>query len=137
MDMLCVSSTNTKKSRCHGNRKLQHFKRKCRAQRRSDVKSHTNKPTDQLTLYKPSKYLKMPKKLLLQSLRLQLNYHPLKKKSEQKFILARLTTLDQQFCLDQLHRLYRTYYEQGVQSQVWLVSFKIYFALISISFFFI
>jgi hypothetical protein len=77
-----------------------------------------------ITFYKPSKYLKMPRKLLLHSLRLQLNY-PLKKKKEQKFILARLTTIDQQFCLDQIRYLYQIYFDQGSQHQTWPVSFKI------------
>ena len=76
---------------------------------------------DQYTFYKSSKYLKMPRKLLLNSLRLHLHC-PLKKKKEQKFILKRLTIVDQQFCLQQLQYLYRTYYEQGAQYQVWLVS---------------
>jgi hypothetical protein len=46
--------------------------------------SHSNQDT--YMLYKPSKYLKMPRKLLLHSLRHQLNYS-LKKKKEQRFIL--------------------------------------------------
>ena len=145
------------KSKCHGNRKLQHFKRKCRArglsneqiailmhQRNHTISEHLstnqmiNNDTQQLhkrerdlskqdlsnnstkslsqlsisqgaskkpklssgntmlsdmiqsnqaseencTIYKSSKYLKMPRKLLLHSLRLQLN-HSLKKKQEQ------------------------------------------------------
>jgi hypothetical protein len=56
------------------------------------------------TLYKPSKYLKMPRKLLLHSLHLQLNCS-LKKKKEQKFILSRLKIFDQQFYLDQIRYL--------------------------------
>ena len=79
---------------------------------------------DNYTLYKPSKYLKMPRKLLLQSLRLQLNY-ALKKKKEQCFILSRVAIIDQQFCLDQIRSLYQTYFDLGLQYQVWLVSFKI------------
>ena len=73
------------------------------------------------TLYKPSKCLKMPRKLLLNSLRLQINCS-LKKKNEQKFILTRLRLFDHKFCLDQLHYMYQNYYEQGSQYQVWLVS---------------
>ena len=73
-------------------------------------------------LYKPSKYLRMPRRLLLHSLHLQLNC-PLKKKQEQRFILARLKTIDQQFCLEQLRSLYQTYFDFGVQHQLWLVSF--------------
>jgi len=79
---------------------------------------------DNCSLYKPSKYLKMPQKLLLHSLRLQLNY-PLKKKKEQKFILSRLAIIDQQFCLHQIRSLYQTYFDLGLQHQMWPVSFKI------------
>jgi hypothetical protein len=77
---------------------------------------------DNYTLYKPSKYLKMPRKLLLYSLRLQLNY-PLKKKKEQKFLLARLKIIDQEFCLEQIYSLYQTYFDLGLQHQIWPVGF--------------
>ncbi len=58
-------------------------------------------------LYKPSKYLKIPRRLLL-----QLNC-PLKKKKEQRFVLSRL------------RYLYQTYLDLGLQQQVWPVSFGI------------
>jgi hypothetical protein len=79
---------------------------------------------DSCIFYKPSKYLKMPRKLLLHSVRLQLNYS-LKKKKEQHFILARLQIFDQQFCLNQIHYLYQTYLDLGLQHQLWPVSFEI------------
>jgi hypothetical protein len=186
--------------RCHGNRKLQHFKRKCRArglteeqittriQNRNDTMSEqpltsqaipertqdesgkrkrddqsiensidtsirslsqlsisqetqilkkikcspietvcssneisTQSNSPNYVLYKPSKYLKMPRRLLLHSLYLQLNCS-LKKKKEQRFILSRLKTIDQQFCLEQIRYLYQTYFDLGLQEQVWLVS---------------
>jgi hypothetical protein len=50
------------------------------------------------TFYKPSKYLKMSRKLLLHLLHLQINYS-LKKKKEKSSILSRLATVDQQFVL--------------------------------------
>ena len=69
---------------------------------------------DEYTLYKPSKYLRMPRKLPLNSLHLQLiaaAAHQLKRphqrrqqrwnKKEQRFTLTRLELFDQQFCLDQ------------------------------------
>jgi len=74
-------------------------------------------------VYKPSKYLRMPRKLLLQSLRLQLN-SPLKKKKEQSFISSRLEIVDQQFRLDQIRHLYQTYFDLGLQYQIWPVSLK-------------
>ena len=158
--------TIKKKTKCHGNQKLQHFKRKCRTRglneeaiitliharnhtlseqllngqineqtkqskkRKRDISqqdlmnssvkslsqlsisqearkkpktatqdkmsidsdnSHLNQDT--YILYKPSKYLKMPRKLLLHSLRLQLNY-PLQKKKGESFILSPLRILD-------------------------------------------
>jgi hypothetical protein len=75
------------------------------------------------TLYKPSKYLKMPRKLLLHSLRLQLNY-PLKKKKEQSYILSRLKIVDEQFCLDQMCYLFQTYFDVSLQHQIWSVSIQ-------------
>jgi hypothetical protein len=87
-----------------------------------EMNNETN--SQQITLYKPSKYLKMPRKLLLHSLHLQLNC-PLKKKKEQRFILTRLKIIDQQFCLKQIRYLYQTYLEFGIQHQVWPVSFSV------------
>jgi hypothetical protein len=81
---------------------------------------------DSCTLYKSSKYLRMPRKLLLHSLHFQLNNHRLKwKKKEQRFILSRLELFDQQFCLDQIRDLYQFYFDQGLKYQIWPVSFKI------------
>jgi hypothetical protein len=77
-----------------------------------------------IILYKPSKYLRMPRKLLLHSLRLQLKYS-LKKKKEQKFILSRLVIIDRQFCLEQICYLYQTFFDQGAQHQIWPVSFNL------------
>jgi hypothetical protein len=186
-----------RKKKCHGNRKLQHFKRKCRARglneeeitvliqnrnhtiseqssndqmvieqthesnkRKRDLSTQpfiissiksmsqlsisqgvskklkcsseeTNSSKrdrlsqsnqDNLVLYKPSKYLKMPRRLLLHSLRLQLKCS-LKKKKEQNFILSRLKIIDQQFCIDQIRYLYQTYFDLGLLYQVWPVSF--------------
>ena len=160
-----------KKKKWHGNRKLQHFKRKCRARGLAEeliterIQNRTNitserLPTDQIILerthekswkrkredqsiqkalntstkslsqlsipqaavrkktkhspvetvssrnemrtqtspqsymlYKPSKYVKIPRRLLLHSLHLQLNCS-LKKKKEQHFILSLLETID-------------------------------------------
>jgi hypothetical protein len=53
----------------------------------NEISTQTN--SQNYTLYKPSKYLKMPRRLLLHSLHLQLNC-PLKKKKEQRFVLSRL-----------------------------------------------
>jgi hypothetical protein len=72
---------------------------------------NTQKSSQSYTLYKPSKYLKMPRRLLLHSLHLQLNCPCLKKKKE--------------FCLEQIRYLYQTYFDLGSQQQVWLVSFSI------------
>jgi hypothetical protein len=66
----------------------------------------------------------MPRKLLLHSFLLQLNYS-LKKKKEQNFILSRLRIVDQQFCLDQIRNLYQTYFNLGSQHQIWPVNFTI------------
>jgi hypothetical protein len=195
------SQITKRKKKCHGNRKLQHFKRKCRARglteeqittliqnkkhaiseqlltdqaipeqayesckrKRDDqsiqktlndskksmsqlsisqeaVRKKTKRSTvetmssnnaistqinsQHYTLYKPSKYLKMSRRLLLHSLHLQLNC-PLKKKKEQRFVLSRLKIVDQQFSLEQIRYLYQTYLDLGLQQQVWPVSFSI------------
>lgn len=186
-----------RKSKCHGNRKLYHFKRKCRArglnedeiitlirqrnhtiyepvlndpivheqtkqsnkrkrdQANEDLFNNSMKSMSQLSisqeefkkiknttreitsnvkqsnpfdeiefkLPKFSKYLKMSRRLLINSLHLQLNY-PLKKKKEQKFILSRLRLFDEQFCLDQIRYLYQAYFDLGSNSHVWPVSFE-------------
>ncbi|CAF1366004.1 unnamed protein product [Adineta ricciae] len=65
-----------------------------------------------------SKYLQMPKKLLLHSLRLQLN-HRIRKKKEKSFILSRLQLLDRQFCIDTDQYLYQSYFVDGSQHKIW------------------
>jgi hypothetical protein len=81
----------------------------------NEISTQTN--SQNYTLYKPSKYLKMPRRLLLHSLHLQLNC-PLKKKKEQDFVLSRLTIIEQQFCLEQIRNLYQTYLDLGSQQKV-------------------
>ena len=82
------------------------------------------------TLYELSKYLRMPRRLLLHSLQLQLNSccnSRLKrrwKKKERCFLLKRLELFDRQFYLDQIRYLYQFYFEQGLKYQIWPVSFS-------------
>ncbi|CAF3195053.1 unnamed protein product [Rotaria socialis] len=76
---------------------------------------------DDISFYKPSRYLKMPRKFLLHSLRLQLNCS-IKRKKEQRFTLSRLKLFDKQFCLYQIHHLYQKYLDFGLQYQIWPVS---------------
>ncbi|CAF4670808.1 unnamed protein product, partial [Rotaria socialis] len=73
---------------------------------------------DDISFYKPSRYLKMPRKFLLNSLRLQLNCS-IKRKKEQRFTLSRLELFDKQFCLHQIHHLYQKYLDFGLQYQIW------------------
>ena len=78
------------------------------------------------TLYKLSKYLRMPRKLLVHSLQLHFNYYGLKrKKKERCFLLTRLKLFDRQFYLDQIRHLYQFYFDQGLKHQIWLVSFRV------------
>ena len=207
------ASTSGKK--CHGNRKLQHFKRKCRSRgftqeqtatmidkknhaiseqsptdpiiseqldqtnkRKRDILSIENLSTSSIksmsqlsiaslvvtkkikhstatppssnsmnteidseansqniTFYKPSKYLKMPRRLLLHSLHLQLHCS-LKKKKEQIFLLSRLQIIDQQFCLEQIRSLYQVYSDRGSSNHVWPVSYEkpLFWIAISVAF---
>jgi hypothetical protein len=87
----------------------------------NEISTQTN--SQNYTLYKPSKYLKMPRRLLLHSLHLQLNC-PLKKKKEQRFVLSLLTIIDQEFCLEQILGLYQSYFNLSLQQQVWPVSYS-------------
>jgi hypothetical protein len=93
----------------------------------NDNRNQSNQ--DNCILYKASKYLKMPRKLLFHSLHLQLNYRLKWKKKERRFILSRLELFDQQFCLDQIRYLYQTYFNLGLQHEMWPVSFKIILAM--------
>ena len=75
------------------------------------------------TLYKLSKYLRMPRSLLMQSLQLQLHGRRLKwKKKERRFLFERLQLLDRQFYLHEIRCLYQFYFDQGAKYQTWLVS---------------
>ena len=74
----------------------------------NEISMQTSSPSH--WLYKPSKYLKMPRRLLLHSLHLQLSCS-LEKKKEQHFIVSRLKILDQQFCLDKLRHLYQSCFD--------------------------
>lgn len=185
------SVMTTNRTKCHGNRKLRHFKRKWRArglndqaiqaliqarqqqqkqqstheQRNSVAEkrkrdrstahsvAHSVKSLSQLSisqrsskkhkemsgeslsmddalsdvgeidlrLNKYSKYLKMPQRLLLRSLRLQLD-HRLKKEIEQNYILRRLHLLDEHFCVDRIRHLYQSYLDLGTPDRTWPVS---------------
>lgn len=74
-----------------------------------------------LRLHKYSKYLKMPQRLLVRSLRLHLD-HPLEKEIEQNYLLRRLHLIDEQFCVDRIQHLYQSYLDLGSQDQIWPVS---------------
>lgn len=174
-------------AKCRGNRKLQHFKRKCRrrgmseeeimaliqtrtattsgnqteqAQKRkrdeTDQQSINSSTTslsqlsisqpsakkmkdelqpqhllapndttpDHTNMYKPSKYLRMPRQQLLRSLRLQLNF-VMRKKKHQRFVLARLHLLDEKFCLNEHRYLHQTYLDLGTQYDLWPVSMEV------------
>ena len=74
-------------------------------------------------MFSVSKYFQMPKKLLLHSLRLQLNY-PLKKRKDKSFILSRLRLLDEQFCLRMDQYLNQSHFDNadGSHDKIWPVS---------------
>ena len=78
------------------------------------------------TLYKLSKYLRMPRRLLLHSLQLQFGCNRLKwKKKERRFLFERLQLLDRQFYLQQIRFLYQFYFDQGSKYQIWPVSCRV------------
>ena len=76
---------------------------------------------DNVTQYKPSKYLRMPRKIPLRSLRLQLN-SALKEQKDRQFLLARLELSDKKLCLDANKYLYQTYLDLGSRHNIWSVS---------------
>lgn len=77
-----------------------------------------------LSLYRYSKYLKMPRELLLRSLRLQLDLR-LKREIEQNYVLRRLHLLDDHFCLSRIRQLYQSYVDLGTPDQIWPVSRRV------------
>ncbi len=76
-----------------------------------------------LCLYRirPSKYLKMPYKLLHHTLGIKLKHHLIKNK-ERTFVFSRLRSLDELCYMDSIHKLWQTYYHIGVQHQLWPVN---------------
>ncbi|CAF4563699.1 unnamed protein product, partial [Rotaria magnacalcarata] len=69
-------------------------------------------------VYRVAFYLKRSPRLLIQALGRQLN-HPLKAKSEHKFIYSRLKLLDLQFCLNVHQSLWKSYFDLGYERQQW------------------
>lgn len=68
-----------------------------------------------------SKYLKMPRYLLLHSIRHQLNY-PLKQEDEQNYVIRQLQLIDRQFCMNHLRYLYKSYCDLNSSDHIWPVS---------------
>ncbi|CAF5128061.1 unnamed protein product, partial [Rotaria magnacalcarata] len=87
---------------------------------KSSIDNNSNRlnANDDISFYKSSRYLKMPRKFLLHSLRLQLNCS-IKRKKEQRFTLSRLELFDKLFCLHQIYHLYQKYLDFGLQYQIW------------------
>ena len=76
-----------------------------------------------VNLARYSKYLKMPRNLLIRSLETQLNYR-LKKEDEQAYIIRRLQLIDEQFCVDRIQHLYQSYWNLGSSGLIWPVSVR-------------
>lgn len=70
--------------------------------------------------FRKSKYVKMPKKLLFYTLRLQLNF-PFKKGKERRFILERLKLFDEQYIIKMYLYLYQTWFDEGTRNNYWPV----------------
>ncbi|CAF3467602.1 unnamed protein product [Rotaria socialis] len=69
-------------------------------------------------VYRVASYLKRIPRLLIQTLGRQLD-HPIKTKSEHKFIYSRLKLLDQQFCLNIHQSLWQSYFDLGYERHQW------------------
>ena len=168
--------------RCHGNKKIQRFRRKCRAkrmkpatiakqvQKRFNVLAKTTTPittsinpisnkrkrgpttnrvvrsTSEISIvqsppkkiantksqllrtsmatseniYRRSTYLKRLSPVLLQALRLKLDY-ALKKRNEQSFVCERLQLLDKRYCLELYQSLWQSCLTMSSEQQIWPV----------------
>ncbi|CAF5189613.1 unnamed protein product, partial [Rotaria magnacalcarata] len=139
-----------RRRKCHGNRKGQRFRKKCRARgmkphnierkiKKRFGDSRRNQPTSIVNnndsidhrpktiitsvpnpdkVYRVAFYLKRSPRLFIQALGRQLN-HPLKIKSEHKFIYSRLKLLDLQFCLNIHQSLWQSYFHIGYEQHQW------------------
>ena len=87
-------------------------------------------------LFRPSKYLKMPYKLLHHTLCLKLNYKFIRSK-ERFFVLSRLRLFDELCYMDTLLQVWQDYYEIGDKHQLWPVSWQILLNIKSTTFIFI
>ena len=116
-----VSQQNLMSSSMKSLSQLSLSQQKSTTKRKKSNQDESRVDINTITIYKSSKYLRMPRRLLLRSLRLQLN-HPIKEENEQQFILARLRLLDELFCIDQIQCLYQYYFEQGLKFRMWPVS---------------
>ncbi|CAF1565017.1 unnamed protein product [Didymodactylos carnosus] len=86
---------------------------------RSSTKKHNSSMREiDLRFHRYSKYLEMPRGLLLRSLRLQLN-HRLKKRNGQEYVLRRLQLVDERFCVDRIRYLYQSYLDLGLSDRIW------------------
>ena len=72
-------------------------------------------------VYRVASYLKRIPRLLIQTLGRQLD-HPIKTKSEHKFIYSRLKLLDLQYCLNVHQSLWQSYFDLGYEQHEWPVS---------------
>jgi hypothetical protein len=73
-------------------------------------------------------YLERSSSILFQMLSKRLNY-TIKKKDEQRFIHARLSLLDQHYCLGVNLQLWQSYLDIGLQQHRWPVSFSFFFLI--------
>lgn len=55
------------------------------------------------------------------TLRLKLNHHLIKNK-ERNFVFSRLRLLDENCYMDRIYQIWQTYFDIGVQHQLWPVS---------------
>lgn len=77
-----------------------------------------------LKLDQYSKYLRMPQKLLLRSIGIQLNYR-LKEKDEHNYIIRRLQLIDEHFCVHLIRNQYQSYWYLGSSARLWPVSLTV------------
>ncbi|CAF4086380.1 unnamed protein product, partial [Adineta steineri] len=109
-------STKKMKKKKNKNKKDENKKKRRRRRRQQQQRTRKMKNIIKNKKYQQAGYLRASWQTLMNTLRKHLN-HPLKKRSEQKFVCSRLHLFDEEFALDLDRYLWQSYLEIGSQQQ--------------------
>lgn len=99
--------------------------KKFKTKRNIDENTSISRP-DQV--YRTASYLKRSLRQFIQTLRRQIS-HPLKLKSEQKFVCKRLKLFDQHYVLNLYQCLWQSYLDDGSEHGQWPVNRSLFFKI--------